>query len=116
MKGDQHRGVVAQNILAVRSFRESTFPSELFDEFAWDMLLLLFVGLTNNETISENKLIERSNVTQRAGRRWIAHLVSDGQVVGRSDGDDVVLTQSATDALRAFLDRVSALPWPNVTI
>lgn len=115
MTGDQHRGIVAQNILTLRSLRERSFPRELFDEYAWEMLLLLFVGLSNNETISESTLIERANVTLSTGRRWIAHLVSDGQVVDRDEGGDVFLTQAATESLRAFLDRIAALPWAEPT-
>ena len=111
MLGDQERGVIARNILALRAFREDDFPRALFDEYAWDMLLLLFVGLSNNEIISESSLIKQADATPGAGRRWIAHLVDDGHVVARSDGDDVILTQSAVKALRTFLDRVSALPW-----
>jgi hypothetical protein len=113
MIGDQQRGVVARNILSLRSFREENFPRALFDEYAWNMLLLLFVGLANNEVVTERSLIKQADVTHNAGRRWIAHLVSDGQVVARNDGDDVILTEAATDALRAFLDRVSVLPWSS---
>ncbi len=114
MLGDQQRGVVARNILTLRAFREGIFPRELFDEYAWNMLLLLFAGLANNEVITERALIEQADVTVNAGRRWIAHLVGDGHIVARNDGDDVVLTQSAIQALREFLDRVSALPWSGL--
>lgn len=113
MIGDQQRGVVARNILSLRAFREENFPRALFDEYAWNMLLLLFVGLANNEVVTERSLIERADVTHNAGRRWIAHLVSDGHIVARNDGDDVILTEAATDALRDFLDRVSVLPWSS---
>lgn len=111
MVGDQHRGVVAQNIMSLRSFREGLFPKALFDEYAWNMLLLLFIGLAKNETISESLLIQRADVTTNAGRRWIAHLVGEGQIEARSDGEDVFLTTSAIETLRAFLDSVADLPW-----
>ncbi len=114
MLGDQQRGVVARNILSLRSFREGIFPRELFDEYAWNMLLLLFAGLADNEVITERALIEKADVTLHAGRRWIAHLASDGHIGARNDGDDVVLTHSAIEALREFLDRVSALPWSSL--
>lgn len=114
MIGDQQRGIVAQNVLAIRRFREGQFPRELFDEYAWNMLLLLFVGLANNEVISESILIEQAEVSTKAGRSWIAHLVADGQVEARNDGDDVVLTATAMNGLRTFLDRVSVLPWTSL--
>ncbi len=113
MTGDQQRGVIAKNLLAMRALRERTFLRELFDEYAWNMLLHLFVGLANNEVMTETSLCERSDVTIHAGRRWLTHLVSDGQVERRSDGDDVVLTASAIERMREFLDGTADLQWQD---
>lgn len=82
------------------------FPSELFDEFAWNMMLHLFVGLANNELMTERALIEKAGASENAGRRWIEHLVKDGQVAERHDDDDVILTTDAINQLRIFLDEV----------
>ncbi|RZL18156.1 MAG: hypothetical protein EOP64_12875 [Sphingomonas sp.] len=82
------------------------FPSELFDEFAWNMMLHLFVGLANNELMTERALIEKAGASENAGRRWIEHLVKDGQVAERRDDDDVILTTGAITQLRIFLDEV----------
>ncbi len=82
------------------------FPSELFDEFAWNMMLHLFVGLANNQVITESALIEKAGASEHSGRRWIEHLVKDGQVAERRDHDDVVLTADAIAHLRTFLDHV----------
>ncbi|MEG8058566.1 hypothetical protein QP150_19565 [Sphingomonas sp. 22L2VL55-3] len=106
MIGDQARGQAAQRILDVRSLRKVMFPSELFDEFAWNMMLDLFVGLANNRVITERDIIARSGASESSGRRWIEHLVKDGQVAERHNGDDVVLTTSAITQLRRFLDEV----------
>lgn len=81
------------------------FPSEIFDEFAWNMLLVLFVGLAGNEVVSEAALIARAEVSVSAGRRWITHLIEDGQIADRHDDDDVILTPRAVSQLREFLDR-----------
>jgi len=106
MIGDQARGEAAQCILEVRSLRKAMFPSELFDEFAWNMMLHLFVGLANNELMTERALIEKAGASENAGRRWIEHLVKDGQVAERRDDDDVILTTGAITQLRIFLDEV----------
>lgn len=82
------------------------FPSELFDEFAWNMMLHLFVGLANNQVMTEVALIEKAGASEHSGRRWIEHLVKDGQVAERRDHDDVVLTTDAIAHLRTFLDDV----------
>jgi len=106
MIGDQARGEAAQCILDVRSLRKAMFPSELFDEFAWNMMLHLFVGLAHNELMTERALIEKAGASENAGRRWIEHLVKDGQVGERHDDDDVILTTDAITQLRIFLDEV----------
>lgn len=108
MTGDQLRGETAQRILDVRSLRKVHFPSELFDEHAWHMMLVLFVGLANNETITEGNLIEITGAGEAAGQRWITHLLRDGQVAGRCDDDDVILTPAAISNLRKFLDDAKA--------
>jgi hypothetical protein len=109
MMGDQDRGATAQAIIDVRFLRGVHFPSEIFDEFAWNILLILFVGLAANEIISEKVLIERAGVSIVAGRRWIAHLIQDGQVADRDDGEDVILSLQAISQLRRFLDEAKAL-------
>ena len=106
MTGDQARGEAAQCILDVRALRKVMFPSELFDEFAWNMMLHLFVGLANNQVMTERALIEKAGASENSGRRWIEHLVKDGQVAERRDHDDVVLTTDAIAHLRTFLDDV----------
>ena len=53
------------------------------------MMLVLFVGLANNQVITEGDLIEITGTGEAAGRRWITHLLRDGQVAERCDDDDV---------------------------
>jgi len=110
MTGDQLRGDTAQRILDLRSFRKVLFPSELFDEFAWQMMLILFIGLASNRVTTERHLIAKAGCGEASGRRWITHLVQDGQVVERSDDDDVILTPEAISRLRNFLDEVTGPP------
>jgi hypothetical protein len=109
MFGDQRRGDIAQNLLTVRGLRHESFPSEIFDEHAWNMLLHLFSAQVDNETVTEADLIRRSHTTFSVGSRWLQHLVADGQVEAREDGDDVALTASAVDRMRTFLDAAQAV-------
>ncbi len=111
MNGDQRRGRVAKNVLALRKMRQAFFQRDLFDEHAWTMLLVLFIGLAANEVIDVPVLLERANASSNAGRRWLQHLAADGYVVTREGEDDVVLTPLAIAKLRAFLDDVSKLNW-----
>ena len=89
--------------------RTQHFPKEIFGEYSWTMLLVLFVGLADNEVISERMLIDRARVGVDAGRRWIRYLVQDGQIIARADGDDVLLSPGAINRLRRFLDEARSV-------
>jgi hypothetical protein len=104
MTNDQDRGLAAEDILAVRALRKRLFPSDIFDEHAWSMLLVLFVGHAKNEIISEQALLTRAAVSTASGSRWIAHLVEEGQIEPRLTNDVVALSNDALTNLRTFLD------------
>lgn len=94
-------------ILVVRDMRRRIFPAEIFDEHAWTMLLRLFVSLADNDTIPESLLIAQAGMSQSTGRRWIAHLVDDQQIIARPGGGDITLTSEGIDRMRLFLDEAS---------
>ena len=104
MTNDQDRGLAAEDILAVRALRKRLFPSDIFDEHAWSMLLVLFVGYAKNEIISEQALLTRAAVSDATGRRWIAHLVEAGQIELKQINDVVALSNDALTNMRTFLD------------
>lgn len=71
------------------------------------MILQLFVSSADNEIMTEQRLINATGVSLGSGQRWIAHLLKDGQVVARENGDDVTLTCEAIERMRKFLDIAS---------
>ena len=104
MKSDQERGKFASEILLVRDLRKRLFPSEIFDEHAWTMLLILFVGFADGEMITEPHLIQQSGVNESAGGRWISHLIEEDQIKPRVPNETVALTATAITQIRIFLD------------
>lgn len=88
--------------------RKVHFSSELFDDHAWHNMLVLFVGLANNQVITEGHLIGKTGAGEAAGHRWITHLVRDGRISERRDDDHVILTPMAIPKLREFLDEAKA--------
>lgn len=111
MTGDQELAELASAMLVMRVRRKSLFPSEIFDEYAWDMLLHLFVAHADNAELSTDRLIALAGAPPETGRRWIAHLADDGQVEMRAGGADVALTGEAVRRLRTFLrDRANIVP------
>lgn len=109
MLGDETRRSVASKLLAMRAERKRSFPSELFDEHGWNMLLCLFVAMVDNRTLSEAALIRCADVRPAVGSRWLAHLVSDGQIEPTGDGRDILLTKEAISRMRTFLDRTGRI-------
>jgi hypothetical protein len=105
---DHHRAETARKILKDREARYALFPSEIFDEYAWTMLLHLFVAFAGGEVLSEYQLVNRVRTTTRIGQRWLYQLAKDGQVKLRYSGDDVVLTADAETRLRRYLDAAEA--------
>ena len=100
---------MAKDLIRIRAMRKEAFPSEMFAEHAWDMLLQLFSALSDNEIVSESDLILRAGATTSFGRRWIMYLVKDSQIEARADCDDVALTADAITRMRTFLDRADAV-------
>lgn len=109
MIGDQARGDVARNLILVRDARQDHFKHEIFDEYAWNMLLHLFVALSNNETMSEERMIELSGGIEAVSRRWLAFLMGIGDIVTRDDGEDIAFTPDSANRMRQFLDRAAAI-------
>lgn len=104
MDKDERRAEIAVKILEDRYARYILFPGELFDEYAWNMLLHLFIAKQNGEAMSESILIGLANVGTREGQRWLYQLAKDGQIEPRTIRQEVVITQSAIDRLRKYLD------------
>ena len=104
MFGDQRRGQIARNLLAVRAIRTASFPPEIFDEHAWNMMLHLFSALVDNQTVSQEVLFSRAKVEPSYGNRWLQYLMANDQVDQREDGDDVALSVDGIARMRSFLD------------
>jgi hypothetical protein len=106
MDDDQSRAEAAKNILADREDRYAIFPSDIFDEYAWTMLLNLFVAFAEGNVLTEKMLLEHVHTSKTTGQRWLYQLAKDEQVEIRMAGEDVKLTTGAIRKLRGYLDTV----------
>lgn len=106
MTSDLKRAQAARKILDDREERYVLFPSDIFDEYAWNMLLHLFVAFASNEVVPETSLIKAVHTSRNIGQRWLYQLAKDNQVRDRASGDDVSLTDEAIFKLRSYLDTV----------
>lgn len=107
--GHDQSARTAENLIRVRGLRSEIFPSEIFDEHAWNMMLRLFVAQAKGEDVSESDLIAATGTPPGVGQRWLAHLAADGQIEPYADGDAIALTPSALDRMEGFLRDASAI-------
>jgi hypothetical protein len=101
------RGDTARKLIPIRAVRHKGYPSQLFDEYAWNTLLHLFVALSENETTTEQDLISLSGTSLASGRKWLVLLLNDGKIADR--GEDVAFTRSSVKHMRSFLDEAAAI-------
>ncbi len=98
---------VARRILEIEKLRRSFFPSAIFGEPAWNILLTLFVASSRADR-TVTRLGESSGVPLSTASRWLDYLEAEGLVMlDRSSHDpqqkEVHLTDKAYRALRSFL-------------
>ena len=85
---------LVRDILQARLERNSHFPSHLFSDPAWDMLLDLYAAELAQIRVSVTSLCIASNAPTSTALRWISLLENDGLI--RRDPDPL-------DARRFFL-------------
>lgn len=103
MPDDIDTARAAENLILVRGLRTDVFPSEIFAEHAWNMMLRLFVAQMRHEPLSEADLMIRTGTPPGTGRRWLAHLADDGQIIALAKGGALALTPAALDRMHVFL-------------
>jgi DNA-binding MarR family transcriptional regulator len=102
---------MAERLYQERRRRDDYFPSGLFGEPAWDLILALFIAREEGRRLTIAEAYEAAAVKPAAGRRLIARLERTGMVARSSGQEDrrkrfVQLTPNAADRLRDYLTRM----------
>lgn len=102
---------VARTLLAQRQARLDFFPSELFHEPAWDMLLALYVADDDRQTMNVKTLVATTSAPVTTSQRWIDHLHKlklIDRIIDPVDRRRVEISLSDTGqrAVVAYLERV----------
>jgi len=71
----------ALRLLKARKKRADLFPAELFDEYAWEFLIALYIVRDRGEGIPRDDLCGMVGCSASIGQRWIDHLEARHQVV-----------------------------------
>lgn len=79
---------IVKKLISERRKRSSYFPSTLFADPAWDILLTVTLAETRHHRLSVSKLCSRVDVPATTALRWIKTLVDEGLLVRRDDVND----------------------------
>lgn len=107
---------LAKMLKGMRRLRNEAYPSDLFGEPAWDMLLSLFLARCDQYRLKVSTLAFESNVPQTTALRWISELIERGLARKIASPTDlrthfVEMTESAFDQMATLLDDIWSHDW-----
>ncbi|MGV1681722.1 hypothetical protein [Sphingopyxis sp. NJF-3] len=85
---DSGRAKLVRRLIRKRRQRDQFFPSDLFADPAWDMMLDLYAAHYERREISVSSLCIAAAVPATTALRWIKTMVDDGRFVRVADPDD----------------------------
>lgn len=103
------RARLARETIRRRRKREEYFPSDLFADPGWDIMLDLYAAHYDSEAISVSSLCIAASVPRTTALRWIAMMTDDGWLVRWADPADrrrayLKLSDQARRRLDAYFD------------
>ena len=97
---------IAKEVFRARAVREEYFPAQVFGEYAWDILLLLYIETSRAKRISLAALAAQISAPIAVVLRWIAYLETDQIVLVTSDpNDENVKLAELCEASASTMDR-----------
>jgi hypothetical protein len=106
---------VTQQLLLKADTRSDFFPSLMFSDTAWKVILHLYIALCEGLTMTESIVIKLINESGSDGHLALYRLGKDGYVEPRTSGDDVSLTKDAVQSLQDYLDFIHVLTDKNLS-
>lgn len=79
---------LAEALYKMRVTRKKHFPSDLFGEPGWDILLDLFIAKSHGKMVAVTSACIASQVPATTALRWLAVLEDDGWLVREQDKRD----------------------------
>ncbi len=100
---------VVREMITARRRRSRFFPSEIFADPAWDILLDLYLAEIEQRRIMISNLCVAADVPPTTALRWITTLIERGLISRKPDKLDrrrvhVELTQSTSDGMRFYFE------------
>jgi hypothetical protein len=107
----RERAKLVRHEIRRRRKRESYWPTDLFADPAWDMLLDLYAAACEGQEVSVSSLCIAAAVPSTTALRWIKSLVTDGIFLRREDVNDgrrifVCLSDAAFAQMERYFDEL----------
>jgi hypothetical protein len=91
---------MAKTQVALRALRYGHFPADIFDEYAWDMMLHMYIAALRRQTMYIDNAVNLTSKNKMIGDRWIKHLRAEGMI--EVDDDVVALSETALQRMNAY--------------
>jgi hypothetical protein len=95
---------MAERLYAQRRARDAHFPSDLFGEPAWDLLLALFMALQEGRELGAAEACGAAGLDPLAGRPLLARVEATGLIERTRTG--VKLTSEGVERMTDYLTRL----------
>jgi CheY-like chemotaxis protein len=111
---DKEIGTTLRTIIASRGLRGRFFPSQLFADPAWDILLDLTRAKLDGQLVSVSSVCIAASVPMSTALRWVRQMTDAGLLRRWTDPKDrrrdlIALTDSTATHMRDYLSSVNAV-------
>ncbi len=91
---------LAKTQVALRALRYGHFPADIFDEYAWDMMLHMYIAALRQQPMYVDNAVNLTSKNKVIGDRWIKHLIGEGMI--EVEGEIVALTATALQRMNYY--------------
>ena len=91
---------LAKTQVALRALRYGHFPADIFDEYAWDMMLHMYIAALRHQPMYVDNAVNLTSKNKAVGDRWIKHLSAEGMI--DVDGEIIALTDAAMKRMNTY--------------
>jgi len=91
---------MAKTQVALRALRYGHFPADIFDEYAWDMMLHMYIAHLRKQVMYVDNIVNLTSKNKMIGDRWISHLAAEDMV--EIDKECIHLFNKALDKMEEY--------------
>ena len=93
---------MAKTQIGLRALRYGHFPADIFDEYAWEMMLHMYIAVLRKQTMYVDNIVNLTSKNKSTGDRWIRHLVKEG--LAELSDDRITLSANALQRMNNYHD------------